>query len=406
MLLSYKMLNDMKKLLISFLFLVAPLFAMAQMQRSLEIDAQSFAPVQQGALSGVAIDKISPDPSKRPCARIKMHINRMKREEIAELKVITTGGIAVTKRIVATEGNGLIIELTAKPETRFYLHHDKYGDSNEVILNLEGDTEYCLDARLNYLQPIVIITDVVGADVYVDKEYYGVTGADYVLPISGVTLGVHNIRIVYGTEVYEQFIEVRTDNIYHKVSMRGNLPQDVATQSVPSYYKSTYRVGDYYDDGTKQGVVFYVDSSGKHGKIVSIDQVYKQWCSDAQYDKGSVVGASSRNDGKANTDKVMSHSDSAEYSAFVWCRAKGNDWYLPAMDELKLLLLDSSVHQAVNSTLKERGGVALYDRGEWKAYWSSTESSEFCAWYVYMFNGDAYINLKSRNRYVRAVSAF
>ena len=62
MLLSYKMLNDMKKLLIFFLCLVAPLFAMAQMQRSLEIDAQSFAPVQQGALSGVAIDKISPDP--------------------------------------------------------------------------------------------------------------------------------------------------------------------------------------------------------------------------------------------------------------------------------------------------------------------------------------------------------
>ena len=95
MLLSYKMLNDMKKLLILLLCFVMPVMAMAQMQRSLEIDAQSFAPVQQGALSGVAIDKIQPDPSKRPCARIKMHINRMKREEIAELKVITTGGIAV-----------------------------------------------------------------------------------------------------------------------------------------------------------------------------------------------------------------------------------------------------------------------------------------------------------------------
>ncbi|MBO5972993.1 MAG: hypothetical protein J6Q07_08290, partial [Alistipes sp.] len=154
----------MKKLLIFFLCLVAPLFAMAQMQRSLEIDAQSFAPVQQGALIRVPIDKISPDPSKRPCARIKMHINRMKREEIAELKVITTGGIAVTKRIVATEGNGLIIELTAKPETRFYLHHDKYGDSNEVNLALEGNKEYRLEAELRLQQTIIINAGVEGAD--------------------------------------------------------------------------------------------------------------------------------------------------------------------------------------------------------------------------------------------------
>ncbi|MBO7242664.1 MAG: DUF1566 domain-containing protein [Alistipes sp.] len=392
----------MKRLLLLLLCFVVPVVAMAQMQRTFEIDAESFAPVQQGALSGVAIDKIQLDHSKRPCARIKLLVDRMSREDIANINVKIVGGnVALMKREVAIEGNGLIIELTAKSQTRFYLHHDKFGNSNEVILNLEGDTEYRLDARLNYLQPIVIITDVVGADVYVDKEYFGVTGADYVLPISGVTLGVHNIRIVYGTEVYEQLIEVRTDNIYHKVSMRGNLPQDVAMQSVPSYYKSTYKVGDYYDDGTKQGVVFYVDSSGKHGKIVSLDQVYTQWCTKAQYKKKIVVGASSKSDGKANTDKVMSRSDSAEYPAFVWCRAKGQDWYLPAFDELKLLLLDSSVHEAVNSTLNERGGNTFFG---W--YWSSTEYNKFCAWDVVKYGGSTGNYYKSYNVYVRAVSAF
>ena len=386
---------------------VVPVVAMAQMQRTFEIDAESFAPVQQGALSGVAIDKIQLDYSKRPCARIKLLVDRMSREDIANINVKIVGGnVALMKREVAIEGNGLIIELTAKPQTRFYLHHDKFGNSNEVILNLEGDTEYRLDARLNYLQPIVIITDVVGADVYVDKEYFGVTGADYVLPISGVTLGVHNIRIVYGTEVYEQLIEVRTDNIYHKVSMRRNLPQDVATQSVPSYYKSTYKVGDYYDDGTKQGVVFYVDATGKHGKIVSLNQGAEQWCTKEQHKKKIVVGASSESDGKVNTDKVMSRSDGAEYPAFVWCRAKGKDWYLPAIDELKLLLLDSSVHEAVNRTLDEHGGQKLFELGEWAAYWSSTESSKFCAWDVTMSYGPTYYTSKSSDLYVRAVSAF
>ena len=398
----------MKRLLLLLLCFVVPVVAMAQMQRTFEIDAESFAPVQQGALSGVAIDKIQLDYSKRPCARIKLLVDRMSREDIANINVKIVGGnVALMKREVAIEGNGLIIELTAKPQTRFYLHHDKFGNSNEVILNLEGDTEYRLDARLNYLQPIVIITDVVGADVYVDKEYFGVTGADNVLPISGVTLGVHNIRIVYGTEVYEQLIEVRTDNIYHKVSMRGNLPQDVATQSVPSYYKSTYKVGDYYDDGTKQGVVFYVDSSGKHGKIVSLDQGAEQWCTKEQHKKKIVVGASSESDGKVNTDKVMSRSDSAEYPAFVWCRAKGKDWYLPAIDELKLLLRDRRVHDAVNRTLDEHGGQKLFELGEWAAYWSSTESSKFCAWFVGMLPGNTANNVKTNlTYYVRAVSAF
>ena len=398
----------MKRLILLLFCFVVPVVAMAQMQRTFEIDAESFAPVQQGALSGVAIDKIQLDHSKRPCARIKLLVDRMSREDIANINVKIVGGnVALMKREVAIEGNGLIIELTAKPQTRFYLHHDKFGNSNEVILNLEGDTEYRLDARLNYLQPIVIITDVVGADVYVDKEYFGVTGADYVLPISGVTLGVHNIRIVYGTEVYEQLIEVRTDNIYHKVSMRGNLPQDVATQSVPSYYKSTYKVGDYYDDGTKQGVVFYVDSSGKHGKIVSLNQGAEQWCTKEQHKKKIVVGASSESDGKVNTDKVMSRSDSAEYPAFVWCRAKGQDWYLPAVDELKLLLRDRSVHDAVNRTLDEHGGQKLFELGEWAAYWSSTESSKFCAWIVGMLPGNTANNVKTNlTYYVRAVSAF
>ena len=225
----------MKKLLIFFLCLVAPLFAMAQMQRSLEIDAQSFAPVQQGALSGVAIDKIQPDPSKRPCARIKMHINRMKREEIAELKVITTGGIAITKRIVAAEGNGLIIELTAKPETRFYLHHDKYGDSNEVNLALEGNKEYRLNAELSVQQSIIINGGVAGAEIYLDGEYKGITNSAAELTMEGITMGSHKVRVVHGSAVTERDIEVTTTSIHFRVEVNTaqSQPQWVVLQVGP-----------------------------------------------------------------------------------------------------------------------------------------------------------------------------
>ena len=106
-------------------------------EKSLEIDAASFAPVQTEVLSGVAIDKIGLDLSRRPCARIKLHINRMTREEIDGLSVKPIGGnVIVMRRDVAVEGNGLIIEMTAKSPTRFYLHHDEFGDSNELTIVL------------------------------------------------------------------------------------------------------------------------------------------------------------------------------------------------------------------------------------------------------------------------------
>ncbi|MBQ2703812.1 MAG: hypothetical protein IJF63_08160, partial [Alistipes sp.] len=81
----------------------------------LEIDATSFRPVQTDALSGVAIDKIELDRSKRPCARIKLHVNRMTPEQINQIQVMPIGGnVIVMKRNLAVEGTGLIIEMTAK----------------------------------------------------------------------------------------------------------------------------------------------------------------------------------------------------------------------------------------------------------------------------------------------------
>ena len=170
----------------------------------------------------------------------------------------------------------------------------------------------------------------------------------------------------------------------------------------------TYKVGDYYNENGKEGVVFDVWDDGRHGKIVSLDQSTErlQWCTDEQYDKEIVVGADSKSDGKANTDKVMARSDSDQYPAFTWCRNKGADWYLPAIDELELLLLNDNVHDAVNKTLAQKGETKLYDKGVIELYWSSTEYSVIGAWLVYMYDGNTYRNSKSYYRSVRAVSAF
>ena len=221
----------MKRLLLYILLLLVSLSSSAQpqqMKHSIEIDASSFRPVNTNPLTGVAIDKIERDNSLRPCARIKLRINRMTRADIEGLQVKVLGGIHdVMKRVVAHEGNGLIIELTAKPQTRFYLHHDKYGDSNEVTLNLEGDKEYRLDAELCHLQSIVVETNYADADVYVDDMYQGKTSASKRLTVENILHGPHKIRVANGTSSQVLDVEVSSTSIHFVV----NLPiADVSPQ--------------------------------------------------------------------------------------------------------------------------------------------------------------------------------
>lgn len=165
-----------------------------------------------------------------------------------------------------------------------------------------------------------------------------------------------------------------------------------------------YKVGDYYDDGEKQGVVFDVWDEGRHGKIVSLDQG-----EGLQWDSKSFtlsVGTDSQTDGKYNTDKVLARRDTDKFPVFAWCIHKGRAWYLPAINELKLLLLNDSVHDVVNETLARQGGIKLCSKREWEYYWSSTEYDRSCAWYVDMILGYTNYNNKHGNIYVRAVATF
>lgn len=191
-----------------------------------------------------------------------------------------------------------------------------------------------------------------------------------------------------------------------RVALLGFVPQHLPEVEVPE--SKTYRVGDYYDDGIKQGVVFEVWDDGKHGKIVSLEQSEEKllWCTGVQYNRHIDVKASSSTDGQVNTDKVMKRKDKDEYPAFKWCRSCGEEWYLPAIDELKLLL-NKRVCEAVNKTLERRGVIKLNDRITGQGYWSSTESSGvFCAWGVYLKDDYTRSYLKVNEGYVRAVATF
>ena len=176
---------------------------------------------------------------------------------------------------------------------------------------------------------------------------------------------------------------------------------------VNSRTNTSYAIGDYYDDGTKQGVVFEVTADGKHGKLVSLTESneWLLWISDENKPK-RLIGTDDKLNGANNMAKVQQIAGWRwKYLAFAWCADLGEGWYLPALDELKKFTLDDDVRNAVNRTLATKG-KQIANRGDLHWYWSSTEYNEICAQCVDMDDGCTSYYFKYRSLYVRAVSAF
>lgn len=169
----------------------------------------------------------------------------------------------------------------------------------------------------------------------------------------------------------------------------------------------TWKVGDYYNVDGKEGVVFWVDETGKHGKIVSMDQTELRWCTDDEYNKKLTGIATDSSNGLNNLRSIMKIAGwKDKYPAFAWCADHGDGWYLPAIEELKELLLNDEVHFKVNATLEQKRGKQMYSKGDTSWYWSSTEEDQLCAWRVNVRGRRPGSSLRYWHHYVRAVSAF
>jgi len=180
-----------------------------------------------------------------------------------------------------------------------------------------------------------------------------------------------------------------------------------AVPTTPKPVERIWKVGDYYNVDGKEGVVFWVDETGKHGKIVSMDQTELRWCTEDEYNKELTGIATDSSNGLNNLRSVMKIAGwKDKYPAFAWCADHGDGWYLPAIDELKELLLNDEVHAKVNGTLEQKRVSVMYSMGDFEWYWSSTEYDERCAWVVYMSVGSTGSLYRYPFNYVRAVSAF
>ena len=219
----------MRRIFAILLLILVAFTATAQVEHSIILDAQSFRAVQTDALTGVNIDPIALDISRDACSRVKIRFANMSKSEIEALDIKFRSNTDLAKRKVADyHDNILILEMTAKPNTRFYVTHPEYGESNEVVLNLEANREYELEANLNQTYSIVVNSNVEGAEIFLNGTFKGRTNESCSLTISEVIIGSHTLKVSYRGISQEQRIEVSKNSI----SFRQNIDTEA---SKPQY---------------------------------------------------------------------------------------------------------------------------------------------------------------------------
>lgn len=224
---------------------------------------------------------------------------------------------------------------------------------------------------------------------------------------------------------------VSNDNgksLYAKVRAIATFPieeVEVEDGALTATTSAPYKVGDYYNNGTLRGVVFHINEDGTHGKIVSMAQSGEDLLWSLGEEQKRVIGATDRKCGKNNMTKVMSIENWQNlYPAFAWCAKLGDGWYLPAIEEVELLMQEET-HAKVNATLDTFLATPLhtlhpvFPQEKWEDYWTSTESEELytpdeeyegevCAYALgyFIINSTEYQVTKRNDSTVRAVAEF
>lgn len=181
-----------------------------------------------------------------------------------------------------------------------------------------------------------------------------------------------------------------------------------------------YSIGDIYEKDGVKGIVVSLDSGGEHGVIMSLDESCKAWCT-LHRKKLTAVGANNRYDGRENMKAVEQYIANnalswSDFPAFEWCRAKGEGWYLPSINEvwgMGTIFLGGSrtapnrrFRKSFNAKLELAGGVPLSGI---MIYHSSTEDKDSkYSLYSHMNSEPPYVQsgYKADELFVRAFYKF
>ena len=187
--------------------------------------------------------------------------------------------------------------------------------------------------------------------------------------------------------------------------MLGRAPQPTPRPAAAPLRARTYAVGDYYNENDKKGIIFEVDATGRHGKIMAMRDLPEEleWCTKEEYDKRVKIGVEDEKDGMKNLQIIRQIPGWwRKYPAFAGCAALGEGWYLPAKKELEKL---GDNWKSLSEKAEYFGGEGLVKIRRW----SSSEAHSKSAWFVLFGFGSGCMGVSNFKFYayrVRAVAAF
>lgn len=159
-----------------------------------------------------------------------------------------------------------------------------------------------------------------------------------------------------------------------------------------------YEIGDYYDKNGKEGIVFDVDRTGCHGKIMALRDLPEKL---AWGLVGTATGAEDRREGMKNLLIIRQTPNWEQtYPAFARCVALGEGWYLPALDEMKQIWQNLVT---LSQAAEKKDGIRLSGR-----YLTSSEGDEcYNAWRVdFTMGGVRNSSYKDERCRVRPIAEF
>ncbi len=157
-----------------------------------------------------------------------------------------------------------------------------------------------------------------------------------------------------------------------EVELFGSRPAAAPERGAAAERPAPLAVGDWYERDGVRGIVCLVTDGGRHGLVLSPDETTLSWSRRGA--EPPAEGGASGSDGAENLRLAACGVAARELAwsdlpALAWCRAKGEGWYLPSIDEW--LRIGAAYHggtRAVNrprerarfsETLRRHGGEPL-----------------------------------------------
>ena len=269
------------------------------------------------------------------------------------------------------------------------INADNSAPDNSAMLDVKSTTKGMLMPRMMGALRTAISNPVNGLLVY---QTDGTSGVYF-----------------YNGSIWQRIGE--TDGSETKVTAGANITV-TGTGTLASPYVINTSCGNgahYVGELFEGGIVFWVDSTGQHGHIVSLNNTSQSatWSTISNVLIGST--AQSTWNGEANSNAIMAQPGAVLGNSAKLCYSYSNlnrgygvydDWYLPAVDQLSL------VYHARYILNKNMAGVSGAPKLEDAYYWSSTEFDATRAKDYYFGEGQPGEYNKNQTIVVRCVRDF